>query len=176
MATLATPRLLLVPLSRSVMAARAERVDLTLECETPEGVLLVRFGQEWSGDTAGLFPDFLRYLGDAEYVDGRYVVVERATQMAIGHVGTVGVPDDRGAVEIGYGIEVARAGNGFATEAVSAITAHLLGVPGVAQVTARTAVGNTASQRVLEGNGFVRAEHIAHQEDELVLWVRQRGG
>ena len=176
MVILATPRLLLVPLSRTMIATRLQRDDFSLDCELPGEVASVHFGPEWPGDAAEHYPDFLLYLGDASYVDGAFVAVERLSLEAVGQIGTSGAVDDGGGVEIGYGINASRWGIGLATEAVAAVTAHLLSRPGIARVTARTAVGNTASGRVLEANRFVRAGEAPSEGDGMVLWVRERRG
>lgn len=171
-ATLATPRLLLLPLSRSMIATRLVCDDFTLGCETPEGVASVHFGPEWPGDASGHFPDLLRYLGDEVIVEGTFAIVERATLEAIGQIGTVGVPDEHGVVEIGYWVSRSRSGNGFATEAVGAITAHLLEATGVTRVTASTTVGNIASQRVLEANGYRRT--LGARTGGPLQWAREQ--
>lgn len=56
--------------------------------------------------------------------------------------------------EIGYWIRSNAAGNGFATDALAAFLAFLRGPAGFARVTAKAAVTNLASQRVLVRNGF----------------------
>lgn len=171
MLTLATRRLLLVPLSRAMIATRLERDDFCLEVELDDGVLRAHFGAEWPGEVLEHYPDFLRHLGDAAYVDGTFVAVERATGEAVGQVGTSGTVDADGTVEIGYGINPSRRRAGFATEAVAAVTTHLLDRRGINRVTARTAVGNLASRRVLETNGF-RASESPPEQDGLLLWER----
>ena len=175
MVTLATRLLLLVPLGRTMVATRVERDDFSLDCELPDGVASVHFGPEWPGEAAEHYPDFLRYLGDAAYVDGTFVVVERATLEAVGQIGTSGTADDDGAVEIGYGINASRRRSGFATEAVVAVAAHLLDRPGIARVTARTEVGNLASRRVLEVSGFHETAPARAEGDGFVHWARERG-
>ena len=60
-----------------------------------------------------------------------------------------------GAVEIGYGIDEARQGQGYATEAVNAAVMWALQQPGVTRVEAETEPDNKASQRVLEKCGFI---------------------
>ena len=174
MATLATPRLQLLPLSRVMIATRLEHRDFLLDCELPDAVGSVHFGPEWPGDAAEHYPDFLRYLGDAAYVESAFAVVERATLEAVGQIGTSGAREDDGGIEIGYGINPSWAGRGFATEAVKAVTEHLLALSGVERVTARTEAGNLASQRVLLANGFVRSTSARSEADGLFLWVRAR--
>ena len=57
---------------------------------------------------------------------------------------------------ISYFVEEARAGRGLATAAVGELLTVAFGELGLHRVEAGTAVGNLASQRVLEHNGFTR--------------------
>lgn len=73
------------------------------------------------------------------------------------HVGELcfkGVSPD-GAVEIGYGIDERYQGHGYATEAVSAVTAWAAQQEGISHVEAEAEEDNVASLRVLEKSGFV---------------------
>ena len=73
------------------------------------------------------------------------------------HVGELcfkGVSPD-GAVEIGYGISESYEGRGYATEAVSAVTAWASRQEGIKCVEAEAEEDNIASLRVLEKAGFV---------------------
>ena len=63
--------------------------------------------------------------------------------------------DEKGAVEIGYGISEDYQGRGYAAEAVCAVTDWALRQPGVSCITAETEEDNTASQRVLKKAGFM---------------------
>ena len=73
------------------------------------------------------------------------------------HVGELcfkGVSPD-GAVEIGYGIDERYQDRGYATEAVSAVTAWAAQQGGITRVEAEAEDENIASLRVLEKSGFV---------------------
>ena len=73
------------------------------------------------------------------------------------HVGELcfkGISPD-GAVEIGYGIDERYQGHGYATEAVSAVTAWAAQQEGITRVEAEAEEDNVASLRVLEKSGFV---------------------
>lgn len=86
---------------------------------------------------------------------GSYLIVPRKHGQTIGTAGFFGPPDESGEVTIGYGMVEPEWGNGYATAAV----AGLVGVcreNGVTAINADTDVGNIASQRVLEKNGFAR--------------------
>lgn len=175
MTALSTPRLLLLPLDRSMIAARLESEDFTLKCETPDGFREVAFGPEWPGDALSVYPFLLSLLDDGldEVVDGTWVLVDRATGLAVGQAGSKGGADEHGRIEIGYGVNASERARGLATEAVGAIVAELLARPDVSAVTAETAVDNIASHRVLENNGFVRTGTSHNADDgDLVTWER----
>lgn len=76
-----------------------------------------------------------------------------------------------GAVEIGYGVAEARRGHGHATAAVALVVGEARS-RGLALV-AETALSNTASQRVLQRNGFERdGERVDPDEGALLRWRR----
>ena len=72
--------------------------------------------------------------------------------------GSHGPADERGYVEIGYGLAAPYRGRGFGSEAVTAMTAWLLTQPDIARVRACTAAGNMAS-RVSWKAGYRLADH-----------------
>jgi [ribosomal protein S5]-alanine N-acetyltransferase len=166
---LSTERLLLVPLTRRLMTRRLSENDFA---ESVPGLGTVHFGQQWPGDPLPAFPTWLAGLaGDDDPMAGTYVVVTRDGREAVGLVGTKGGPSEAGEQEIGYGMNPAEQGRGYATEAVGALVADLLAHPEVRAVTAFTAVGNRASQRVLEKLGFARTGIAWDAGDgDLIAW------
>lgn len=172
---LPTPRLVLLPLSRGVIARRlAETSGFVESCDLGDGPVPVRFPHEWPGDAVALFPHYLTALKqDGDAVRGSYAAVERETGTAIGMLGSKGVPIAGRPVEIGYGFSPSHWSRGYATEAVAAVVSSLF-ADGVSLVRAETAVGNTASQRVLEKNGFEETGNRWNDDDgELILWERR---
>ncbi|CAM5704116.1 GNAT family N-acetyltransferase OS=Streptomyces tendae OX=1932 GN=GUR47_26605 PE=4 SV=1 [Streptomyces tendae] len=87
---------------------------------------------------------------------GIFVLVRREDGRAVGGIGFHGVPDEKGRVEIGYDLAEAARGNGYATEALRALSAWALGREAVTSVLATTEPGNTASQAVIARAGFTR--------------------
>lgn len=63
--------------------------------------------------------------------------------------------DEDGSAEIGYGISSDYEGNGYATEAVTAVADWALSQSHVNCITAETDEDNIASQKVLKKSGFV---------------------
>ena len=81
-------------------------------------------------------------------------IIECKDGSHVGDLSFKGFNDD-GSVEIGYGIDEAHQGQGYATEAVNAAVMWALQQPGITCVEAETEPNNKASQRVLEKCGFV---------------------
>jgi len=81
-------------------------------------------------------------------------IIERKDGSHVGDLSFKGFNDD-GSVEIGYGIDEAYQGQGYATEAVNAAVMWALQQPGATRVEAETEPDNKASQRVLEKCGFI---------------------
>lgn len=174
---LETPRLVLLPLSRAVLKRRSEADSFTLSLPWPgEGRQDVQFPAEWPGDPLPLFPLWLASLpGDEK--EGSFVAVTREgvtrdVPTAVGMLGSKGSVSVGGELEIGYGFNPGVWGQGYATEAVHALTVHLLTQPRVRTVTARTVLGNRASERVLQKIGFARMDRRWDEEDGAVtLWA-----
>lgn len=73
------------------------------------------------------------------------------------------------AVEIGYGVLAEYENNGYASEALQAMTQWAFGQKDVVFVEAETAPGNKASQRVLEKCGFVPDGTMGEEGPRFVL-------
>jgi RimJ/RimL family protein N-acetyltransferase len=85
---------------------------------------------------------------------GPWIVI--AAGEVVGSAGFVGLPNERGEVELGYGILEGHRNRGYATEAARALVAWALAQPNVEQVVARSELSNDASNRVLEKLGLTR--------------------
>lgn len=166
--TLGTERLLLFPMTPALVARRLRESRFTISLLDGAKPVVVHVEPDWPGDLLPVLPSLLESHNQEAWVEGSFVAVERSTGRAVAALGTKGYPDADGVVEIGYGVTPADRGRGLATEAVGALTAYLLGEPAVRMVTAETEVGNLASQRVLEANGFVRDGAFG----SLLLWRR----
>ena len=73
---------------------------------------------------------------------------------------------------VGYGLADSVQGNGYATEALSAVVGWAA-AQGVVAVEAMTAPDNVPSHRVLERCGFERAGEIDADEGRLLRWLRR---
>ena len=84
---------------------------------------------------------------------GIWKILLSDTETEIGDLCFKGLVD--GTTEIGYGIDPAFQRNGYATEAVTAMTHWALSQTDVKRIEAETDPENRASQRVLEKAGFL---------------------
>lgn len=92
-------------------------------------------------------------------------VVERATGAIAGDVGVRRLAEAPDTAEIGYTIAPPYQGQGYATEAVSAMCAWLLGARGLARVIAIIDGRNAPSIAVVENAGFTRIACIETKVD-----------
>jgi RimJ/RimL family protein N-acetyltransferase len=88
---------------------------------------------------------------------GFYLVVRRDDELVIGEIGFTGPPRG-GVVGIGYAIVPSARRQGYAAEAIGALSAWALGQPDVHEVTAQTLPDNEASVRALLRAGFRETE------------------
>lgn len=92
----------------------------------------------------------------------------------VGSVVFHGAPDSHGEVEIGYGVETSRQGQGYASEAVCAMVDWALAQPEVLSVTATTFPWHTASLRVLRRAGMTPCGTREHDTfGDLVVYERR---
>ena len=98
---------------------------------------------------------------------GSYQVVRRADGCVIGDVGFMGPPDETGAVLLGVAITEDARGQGYATEALSALLEWARSQSGLTCVLADTTRSNLASQRLLERVGL----HRIGEDGELLYYM-----
>lgn len=143
------------------------------------------FAAEWLGadlgvwpgtdEADGFFPIVARALREDSSVArwwGRAVIVRMFGTVA-GSVGLKGQPRD-GRVEVGWGIERAFRGQGYAREAARAVIADAFGHREVREVVAHIDPANAPSVRVAEGIGMHRATATVAQHTDPSLWVITR--
>ena len=94
-------------------------------------------------------------------------MIELKNGTHIGELCFKGITEE-GNTEIGYGIAEEYQGNGYATEAVSALVDWALKQPGVFQIEAEAEESNTASIKVLEKCGFTRTGIIGEEGPRFI--------
>ncbi len=171
---LTTPRLLFIHPSPELLEQRLLHGDSTAEVL---GVGLVRVPSEFAADILFLLPSWaeqLRALTKEPSVPGG-VLIFKAEALAVGTIGFKNAPTETKEVEIGYGINSSHWGLGLASEAVQALITWAFETDYATRVTAKTAVNNPASMRVLEKNGFTKIGTDYDPEDgDLVVWALQK--
>jgi [ribosomal protein S5]-alanine N-acetyltransferase len=100
-----------------------------------------------------------------------HLFIHAADGALIGLGGYKGVPDEGGAVEIGYSLAPAYRGQGLATEAARGLIANALESPQVTRVDAHTLAEKNPSTRVLQrvGMRFVQAK-LDPDDGEIWHW------
>ena len=177
MESLATPRLVLVPITLPLV----EAVWASRRTEA-EAILGASFPAEWPGraliERAFCCPiERLREDPASTLWGGRVMILRGDEPAVVGSVITSGSPDERGTVSIGYGVEAASQGQGFATEAVAKVVEWSLAQSSVEQVLATTFPWNRPSLRVLEKVGMHFVEKTEHDMlGEMWVFGRAREG
>jgi RimJ/RimL family protein N-acetyltransferase len=101
---------------------------------------------------------------------GMYVLVRREDGRALGAMGFHSVPDGAGRVEIGYDLVEGARGQGYATEALRALSAWALHREDVRTVVANVERDNAPSRNVLTRAGFTQVaedpEHLTYELGE----------
>ena len=149
-----TERLKLLPLMPEqlvLLAADAEKLACAL-------------GLSYQGEKiAGRFRDILLEQAEKAKADIQnylwhsfWLIIRKEDGAVIGMVDFKNVPDEKGNVEIGYGLGRQHGRRGYMTEAVHAMCSWAKRQRAVAHILAQTEPGNLASERVLEKCGFRR--------------------
>ncbi|ANX13631.1 GNAT family N-acetyltransferase [Fictibacillus arsenicus] len=146
-----------------------EMVEATLKGRSElEKVLGCKVSEEWPSSTyAKRIPQKKEKLKQQpETSIWSRIVIEKESNTLIGEIGCKGGPNDKGVVEIGYGLVSKARNKGYATEMVSKLTEWLLERPDVNKVTAECLDTNIPSARVLEKSGF----HLIDHKDDMFFW------
>ncbi len=100
---------------------------------------------------------------------GMYQIIRRGDETIVGDIGFHGAPDAEGQVAIGFGLAPSARGQGYATEALVALTRWALGQPDVRAVLADTTHDNGASQAVMTRAAF---RHVRDDREVRYYEVR----
>jgi RimJ/RimL family protein N-acetyltransferase len=99
----------------------------------------------------------------------QFTVEERGGGRLVGDVGLSPADGEDGVILVGYTIDPAFQGNGYATEAVRALVAYAFDTLGADVVRAYASAENIPSHRVVEKSGLVLMERF-EGEDDGVKW------
>lgn len=166
MQTVETPHLTLVPFSLDLMkAALAGKARLA-------ALLEIAIPASWPGqDLAEALPTFVQSMEkEPEAPTWVGLIIHKTDKMLIGDMGFHGVPDENGAVEIGYSIAAEYRNQGYATEMVRALIHWAFQQTEIKVITAETLKENTASIKVLTKVGM----NCLAAEDEWLRWEMRK--
>ena len=96
-----------------------------------------------------------------------WTAISKKENKMVGDLCLYGEPNEKGEIEIGYGVYEEFRNQGFMTEMVQGIIEWAKAQPKIKAITASTDKDNLASFRVLEKNGFVKSG----ESEELFHWV-----
>ncbi len=175
MDTLVTPRLHLEPITLEVVEATfagdRAAIERLVRARVPDawpGRALVE--RAFSASLEHIRADPAKRL----WGDRLMIAHDEEQRFVVGSVIFHGRPDT-GIAEVGYGVEEKWQRQGYASEATRACCDWALAQAGISVVTATTPPWHTASIRVLENAGFVRAGLEEHEAlGEVLRFERRR--
>ncbi|WP_154696612.1 GNAT family N-acetyltransferase, partial [Clostridium botulinum] len=94
-----------------------------------------------------------------------FFLIRKEDRVVVGSADFKNIPNEKGEVEIGYGLGKEFEHNGYMTEAVKAMCKWALKQKGVRNVIAETDLAGFASQRILECCGFKK-----YKQEETIWW------
>ena len=171
--SLETPRLTLLPCAPEHLLAlidHPERFEQVVGLPVADGLR----GFYASDDVSPTWLAALRSSTRPDPWRHGFFVVHRAAGSVIGSAGFKGPPDSAGIVEMAYGIVPGFQGQGYATEAATALVAYAFAADQVRLVRAHTRPEANASTRVLLKCGFRHLGTVVDPEDGPV-WRWERG-
>lgn len=101
-----------------------------------------------------------------------WLIVLKDTKRSIGGIGLVGLPNEKGETETGYGIDLNHREKGYISEALGCLTQWAFLNPDLKAIIAHTLIETNASQTVLKKNGFVLIGPTVTDDDGDVLQWR----
>ena len=152
---------------RLIAAADAHFAWLLGEDEAPDGL-----SQPPGGIDTPAILRWLRRTLPKLGGHGSWLMVDEGE--VVGMCGYKRPPNARGDVEIGYGVAAERRGRRYAGQASKLMIEAARGDPRVRALTAETALGNHASQRLLIASGFFKTGRgWDDEEGEMIVWRRE---
>lgn len=97
-----------------------------------------------------------------------WTIILKAENRMVGDLCFMGLPNDKGEIEIGYGTYDGFRGNGYMTEAVGGMIDWAKQQSGVNAIIASTSKTNVASYTILQKNHFAQNG----ESDDLFHWKR----
>lgn len=158
-----TNRLILIPVTLEITSsliagssAEIERLGITTHKNWP------------TEDNKDILPIINKSLEQHKIPSGFefWMIVKKDSKEVIGDIGFHGRPDEKGEVEIGYGLVEAERGKGYGFEAARAIMDWTIAHEEVKVIKADCLIDNIPSVRILEKLGM----REINRDNELIYW------
>lgn len=158
-----TNRLILVPITleitKSLINGSSKEIEnLGIKCD-----------KKWpTEDTMDILPIIYNSLEKSKIPTGfeTWMIVEKNYKRIIGDIGFHGGPNEKGEVEIGFGLVEDERGKGFGSESLNAIIDWLNLQESVKVIKAECLISNKSSARILKKAGLKEV----NRDNELIYW------
>lgn len=158
-----TPRLILVPVTLEITQSLLDGSSKEIE------ILGFKTHDNWPReDTMDILPIINKTLQEERIPSGFefWMIIKKDSMKVIGDIGFHGKPNEKGEVEVGFGLVKQERGIGFGYEALKTIIGWLESQRSVKVIKADCLLDNEPSKRILEKAGM---EEI-YRDHELIHW------
>ena len=135
-------------------------------CLSP--VFIVFFAKDGLEDALPVFKELILKNGNNGF--NSWIILNKTNQKIIGSAGYLGIPDEFGYIEIGFGIIPSERRKGYCYEAVKELMKWGLTQQNVMFIKAQCEETNIVSQRVIQKLGFEKIKNI----NGLIEWVYKK--
>ncbi|MDD3224894.1 MAG: GNAT family N-acetyltransferase [Clostridium sp.] len=158
-----TTRLILIPITleitKSLMSGSSKEVEK----------LGIKIDSKWpTADTKDILPIICKSLEKDKIPSGfeTWMIVKKDNMQVIGDIGFHGKPDEKGEVEVGYGLVENERGHGIGFESLKAIMDWVISQKNVKVIKAECLLDNKPSKRILEKVGMKEI----NRDQNLIYW------
>jgi len=158
-----TERLILIPVTLQITQSLLDGNYSEIE------KLGIKLDGSWpTEDTKRILPIIHMSLVKDKYPSGFefWMIVKKDTMFIIGDIGFHGKPNDKGEVEVGYGLVKHEQGKGYGFEALKAIMNWIDSQDSVRVIKADCQIDNKPSARILEKVGMKEI----NRDNKLIYW------
>ncbi|MCY6369373.1 GNAT family N-acetyltransferase [Clostridium ganghwense] len=158
-----TNRLILIPITLKITKSLISRSSKEIE------KLGIKCDKKWpTEDTMDILPIINNSLEKSKIPTGfeTWMIVDRNNKRIIGDIGFHGKPNEKGEVEVGFGLVEHERGKGFGSESLNAIIDWLNFQESVKVIKAECLISNKSSARILEKAGLKEV----NRDNELIYW------
>lgn len=146
-----TNRLVLIPITLEITKSLINGSSKEIE------KLGIKCDKEWpTEDTLDILPIINNSLEKNKMPSGfeTWMIVDKANKIVIGDIGFHGSPNEKGEVEVGFGLVEHERGKGFGSESLNAIMDWLNFQESVKVIKAECLINNKPSAQILEKAGL----------------------